>query len=63
MIDKNGKKLLKSSPLKWLPLAISAGAGIIQAFSGYNAKKKASNCGSCVKETMARLEKVYKNSC
>tara|TARA_R100000773_G_scaffold38882_1_gene34124 strand:+ start:199 stop:558 length:360 start_codon:yes stop_codon:yes gene_type:complete len=29
----------------------------------FNAKKKVSNCGSCVKETMARLEKVYKNSC
>jgi hypothetical protein len=29
----------------------------------FNANKKASSCGSCVKETLAKLEKVYKNSC
>ena len=29
----------------------------------FNANKKASSCGSCVRETLAKLEKVYKNSC
>ena len=29
----------------------------------FNANKKASSCGSCVKQTLAKLEKVYKNSC
>ena len=29
----------------------------------FNANKKASSCGSCVKETLDKLEKVYKNSC
>jgi hypothetical protein len=29
----------------------------------FNANKKTSSCGSCVKETLAKLEKVYKNSC
>ena len=29
----------------------------------FNAKKKTSSCGSCVKATLSQLEKVYKNSC
>ena len=29
----------------------------------FNANKKPSNCGSCVKETLAKLKKVYQNSC
>jgi len=29
----------------------------------FNANKKVSSCGSCVKQTLAQLEKVYKNSC
>ena len=29
----------------------------------FNANKKASSCGSCVRETLAKLKKVYKNSC
>ena len=29
----------------------------------FNANKKTSSCGSCVKQTLAKLEKVYKNSC
>ncbi len=29
----------------------------------FNANKKPSSCGSCVKTTLAQLEKVYKNSC
>ena len=29
----------------------------------FNANKKTSSCGSCVKQTLAQLDKVYKNSC
>lgn len=29
----------------------------------FNANKKPSSCGSCVKETLAKLKKVYQNSC
>jgi hypothetical protein len=29
----------------------------------FNANKKTSSCGSCVKETLAKLKKVYQNSC
>ena len=29
----------------------------------FNAKKKTSSCGSCVKETMKQLKSVYENSC
>jgi len=29
----------------------------------FNANKKRSSCTPCVKETLAKLEKVYKNSC
>ena len=29
----------------------------------FNANKKPSSCGSCVKTTLSQLEKVYKNSC
>lgn len=29
----------------------------------FNANKKASGCGSCVKQTLAQLAKVYVNSC
>ena len=29
----------------------------------FNANKKPSSCGSCVKATLSQLEKVYKNSC
>ena len=29
----------------------------------FNANKKVSGCGSCVKQTLEKLEKVYKNSC
>lgn len=29
----------------------------------FNANKKPSGCGSCVKETLAKLQKVYQNSC
>ena len=29
----------------------------------FNANKKSSSCTSCVRETLAKLKKVYKNSC
>ncbi len=29
----------------------------------FNANKKPSSCGSCVQQTLSKLEKVYKNSC
>ena len=29
----------------------------------FNANKKPSGCSSCVKETLAKLKKVYQNSC
>jgi len=29
----------------------------------FNANKQPSSCGSCVKQTVQKLEKVYKNSC
>ena len=29
----------------------------------FNANKQPSSCGSCVKQTVEKLEKVYKNSC
>ena len=29
----------------------------------FNTNKKTSSCGSCVKETLAKLKKVYQNSC
>tara|TARA_R100000781_G_scaffold111643_1_gene78270 strand:+ start:306 stop:665 length:360 start_codon:yes stop_codon:yes gene_type:complete len=29
----------------------------------FNAKKKTSSCGSCVKQTLSKLKKVYENSC
>ena len=29
----------------------------------FNTNKKPSSCGSCVKETLAKLKKVYQNSC
>ena len=29
----------------------------------FNANKKTSSCSSCVKETLSKLETVYKNSC
>ena len=29
----------------------------------FKANKVVSNCGSCIKQTMAQLNKVYKNSC
>ena len=29
----------------------------------FNANKKASGCGSCVKQTLSKLKKVYENSC
>ena len=29
----------------------------------FNANKKASSCTSCVRETLAKLKKVYQNSC
>tara|TARA_R100000655_G_scaffold25878_2_gene53399 strand:- start:413 stop:787 length:375 start_codon:yes stop_codon:yes gene_type:complete len=29
----------------------------------FNANKKASSCGSCVQQTLAKLAKVYVNSC
>tara|TARA_R110002012_G_scaffold114166_1_gene260781 strand:+ start:823 stop:1191 length:369 start_codon:yes stop_codon:yes gene_type:complete len=29
----------------------------------FNANKKTSSCGSCVKETLSKLKKVYENSC
>ena len=41
MLDKNGNKLLKPSPFKWIGAAISLGAGVIKAFSGGKAKKDA----------------------
>ena len=30
---------------------------------GFNANKKASGCSSCVQQTLAKLAKVYVNSC
>jgi hypothetical protein len=29
----------------------------------FNANKKPSGCGSCVKQTLSKLKMVYKNSC
>ena len=29
----------------------------------FNTNKKPSSCGSCVKETLAKIKKVYENSC
>ena len=29
----------------------------------FNTKKEVSGCGSCVRSTLEKLEKVYKNSC
>ena len=29
----------------------------------FNANKKPSSCGSCVKQTLSKLKKVYQNSC
>ena len=29
----------------------------------FNANKKVSGCGSCVRQTLAKLKMVYKNSC
>ena len=29
----------------------------------FNSNKKPSSCSSCVRETLAKLDKVYKNSC
>ena len=29
----------------------------------FNANKKPSSCSSCVRETLAKLKKVYQNSC
>ena len=41
MIDKNGNKLLKSSPLKWIGAAVGAAVGVFGAIKGYRDKKKA----------------------
>tara|TARA_Y100001972_G_scaffold127392_1_gene184045 strand:+ start:1192 stop:1560 length:369 start_codon:yes stop_codon:yes gene_type:complete len=39
-------------------------ANIIKLYNKvFNANKKPSGCGSCIKKTLQQLEKVYKNSC
>ena len=57
MLNKNGDKLLKPSPLKFIGAAISIGAGVIKGIGGYK-KKKAAKAKE--KAAQAALDKATK---